>query len=85
MTPSAKISLLLADVDETLVTPEKVLTDRYRVAVRQLNEGEIAFALTSVRPPFGMKIPIEPLELTTPHLHYSEAIHSREQERDRFR
>jgi hydroxymethylpyrimidine pyrophosphatase-like HAD family hydrolase len=31
-----KISLLLADVDGTLVTREKVLTDRAQVAVRRL-------------------------------------------------
>ena len=64
--PSAKISLLLADVDGTLVTPEKVLTERARAAVRQLNEAGIAFALTSGRPPLGMKMLIEPLQLTTP-------------------
>lgn len=66
MTPSAKISLLLADVDGTLVTKEKILTDRARAAVRQLNEAGIAFAITSGRPPLGMKMLIEPLQVTTP-------------------
>jgi Cof subfamily protein (haloacid dehalogenase superfamily) len=60
------IKLVLADVDGTLVTPEKVLTDRARTAVRKLNESGIAFAITSGRPPRGMSMLIAPLELTTP-------------------
>jgi Cof subfamily protein (haloacid dehalogenase superfamily) len=66
MASTTKISLLLADVDGTLVTPEKVLTDRSLAAVQQLNEAGIAFAITSGRPPLGMKMLIEPLQLTTP-------------------
>ncbi|NEQ26907.1 MAG: HAD hydrolase family protein, partial [Microcoleus sp. SIO2G3] len=54
-----KVSLLLADVDGTLVTREKVLTDRTRDAVRKLNEAGIGFAITSGRPPLGMKMVVE--------------------------
>ena len=61
-----KVSLLLADVDGTLVTREKVLTDRTRDAVRKLNEAGIGFAITSGRPPLGMKMVVEALDLTTP-------------------
>jgi Cof subfamily protein (haloacid dehalogenase superfamily) len=60
------IRLLLADVDGTLVTPDKVLTDRAVDAVRSLGQAGIAFALTSGRPPRGMAMLIEPLDITTP-------------------
>ena len=60
------IRLLLADVDGTLVTPDKVLTDRAVDAVRKLGEAGILFAITSGRPPRGMSMLIEPLNLTTP-------------------
>ena len=61
-----KIRLILADVDGTLVTHEKVLTERARDAVRKMGEAGIAFAITSGRPPRGMQMLIEPLQLTTP-------------------
>jgi Cof subfamily protein (haloacid dehalogenase superfamily) len=60
------IRLLLADVDGTLVTPDKVLTDRAVDAVRSLGQAGIVFALTSGRPPRGMAMLIEPLDITTP-------------------
>jgi Cof subfamily protein (haloacid dehalogenase superfamily) len=60
------IRLLLADVDGTLVTPDKVLTDRSVDAVRRLGEAGILFAVTSGRPPLGMSMLVEPLSLTTP-------------------
>ncbi len=60
------IRLLLADVDGTLVTPDKVLTDPAVDAVRRLGEAGILFAITSGRPPRGMSMLIEPLGLTTP-------------------
>ena len=60
------IRLLLADVDGTLVTPDKVLTDRAIAAVRRLGQAGILFALTSGRPPRGMTMLIEPLDVTTP-------------------
>jgi Cof subfamily protein (haloacid dehalogenase superfamily) len=60
------VRLLLADVDGTLVTKEKLLTDRAVGAVRKLREADILFAITSGRPPRGMQMLIEPLALTTP-------------------
>jgi Cof subfamily protein (haloacid dehalogenase superfamily) len=62
----AKISLVLADVDGTLVTSEKVLTPRAATAVVALQAAGIAFAVTSGRPPRGMAMLIEPLALRTP-------------------
>ncbi len=60
------IRLLLADVDGTLVTSEKVLTDEAVKAVEALGEAGILFAITSGRPPRGMRMLVEPLALTTP-------------------
>jgi Cof subfamily protein (haloacid dehalogenase superfamily) len=61
-----QIRLLIADVDGTLVTQEKVLTRRAIQAVQKLHDAGIAFAITSGRPPRGMTMLIEPLALTTP-------------------
>jgi len=60
------IRLFLADVDGTLVTQDKVLTDRAIAAVAKLKQAGILFAITSGRPPRGMSMLIEPLQLTTP-------------------
>lgn len=59
----ADIRLLLADVDGTLVTQDKVLTDQAVAATRQLHEAGITLALTSGRPPRGMSMLIAPLRL----------------------
>ena len=53
-------------MDGTLVTQDKVLTDRAIAAVKKLKEAGILFAITSGRPPRGMSMLIEPLDLTTP-------------------
>ena len=63
---ASKISLVLADVDGTLVTAEKVLTPRAAAAVKALHTAGIAFAITSGRPPRGMAMLIDPLALRTP-------------------
>jgi Cof subfamily protein (haloacid dehalogenase superfamily) len=62
----AAIKLVLADVDGTLVTHEKVLTPRAIASVQALGAADIAFAITSGRPPRGMQMFVEPLGLTTP-------------------
>ena len=61
-----KISLVLADVDGTLVDRDKVLTERARTAVRALRKAGIRFAITSGRPPAGMAMLFDPLEIDTP-------------------
>jgi hypothetical protein len=61
MTFPPKISLLLSDVDGTLVTSQKVLTERARRAVLRLHEKNIHFAITSGRPPRGMRMFVNPL------------------------
>jgi Cof subfamily protein (haloacid dehalogenase superfamily) len=60
------IELFVVDVDGTLLTPEKELTDRSRRAVHALQTRGVRVALTSGRPPRGMRMLIDPLGLRTP-------------------
>jgi Cof subfamily protein (haloacid dehalogenase superfamily) len=62
----ATIALLLADVDGTLVTQQKELTEAAKAAVAELAHAGIRFAVTSGRPPRGMAMLVEPLALATP-------------------
>ena len=66
MAGKRKISLVLADVDGTLVTEQKVLTERAQASVHALHEAGIRFAITSGRPPRGMAMLLDPLKLDTP-------------------
>jgi Cof subfamily protein (haloacid dehalogenase superfamily) len=61
----ADIRLLLADVDGSLITNDKVLTEAAKAAVRDLDRAGIQFAITSGRPPRGMSMLIAPLALRT--------------------
>ena len=63
---SGPIRLLLADVDGTLVTADKTLTGAAIEAAKALRRAGILLAITSGRPPRGMKMLIGPLGLTTP-------------------
>jgi Cof subfamily protein (haloacid dehalogenase superfamily) len=58
-----RIKLLLADVDGTLVTQDKVLTEQAIAASHELQAAGVVLALTSGRPPRGMSMLIEPLKL----------------------
>ena len=49
------VRLVIADIDGTLVTHDKVLTARAISAVSHLREAGVLFAITSERPPKGMK------------------------------
>ena len=60
-----KISLVLADVEGTLVDEEKVLTKRAQSAVSQLRRAGIRFAITSGRPPLGMAMLFDALDIET--------------------
>jgi Cof subfamily protein (haloacid dehalogenase superfamily) len=57
------IRLVLADVDGTLLTREKVLTKETLTVIGELHDAGIAFAITSGRPPRGMRMFIKPLAL----------------------
>src|SRR5580704_8600075 len=65
MAEKRKISLMLADVDGTLVTEEKVLTKRAQKAVSALQSAGIRFAITSGRPPRGMAMLFDALDIKT--------------------
>jgi Cof subfamily protein (haloacid dehalogenase superfamily) len=58
--------LVIADVDGTLVTQDKVLTQRATEAVAKLRAANIKFAITSGRPPRGMAMLIDPLKIDEP-------------------
>jgi Cof subfamily protein (haloacid dehalogenase superfamily) len=61
-----RIALVVSDVDGTLLTKDKTLTDRARNAVRRLHQAGIGFTITSSRPAIGMGFLIEPLAITLP-------------------
>ncbi len=63
---SPALSLVLADVDGTLVTSAKTLTPRTIAAVRALRDCGVALAVISGRAPRGMAMLVEPLDLRTP-------------------
>ena len=55
------IRLVIADIDGTLVTKEKLLTPRSVEAVQRLNDAGILFGITTGRPPAGTRMLIESL------------------------
>ena len=55
------IRLVIADIDGTLVTTQKLLTPRSIQAVHRLREANIIFGVTTGRPPAGVKMLIPPL------------------------
>src|SRR5579863_2670402 len=66
MPPRTDIRLVLSDVDGTLVTHDKVLTEAAIQAARDLRAVGIGLTLTSARPPAGVRMLIEPLDLSLP-------------------
>jgi Cof subfamily protein (haloacid dehalogenase superfamily) len=63
---ASTIRLVIADVDGTLVTHDKVLTARAISSVSRLREANVLFAITSGRPPKGMKMLVDALDLSEP-------------------
>jgi Cof subfamily protein (haloacid dehalogenase superfamily) len=61
-----RISLVVSDVDGTLLPKDKVLTEGNKRAVRKLHEAGIGFTIVSSRPTIGMSFLIEPLAITLP-------------------
>jgi len=68
MTPTnaQPITLVIADVDGTLLTKEKILTPRAVASVNKMRDAGVKFAITSGRPPLGMAMLIDPLSITEP-------------------
>ena len=62
----ARITLVVSDVDGTLVTTQKRVTERTRAAVAALHAQNIRFTVVSSRPPFGLRMLIDMLGITAP-------------------
>lgn len=60
------IKLVVSDVDGTLLTSDKRITDAAAAAVRKLHAAGIGFTIVSSRPTVGMTFLIEPLALAMP-------------------
>ncbi|WP_019506985.1 Cof-type HAD-IIB family hydrolase [Pleurocapsa sp. PCC 7319] len=63
---ASKISLVISDVDGTLIDDNKTLTDKTKTAVQKLREAGILFTVTSARPPFGLEAIAETFNLQYP-------------------
>src|SRR5215470_6650982 len=61
-----RIRLVVSDVDGTLVTGDKRLTDAAKAAVEKLRAADIGFTIVSSRPTVGMDFLIKPLALMLP-------------------
>ena len=61
-----RIALVVSDVDGTLLTKDKRLTDASKAAVARLHAAGIGFTITSSRPAIGMGFLIEPLKIKLP-------------------
>jgi Cof subfamily protein (haloacid dehalogenase superfamily) len=66
MTRAKDIRLVLSDVDGTLVTRDKVLTPGAIAAAGALRQAGVALAITSSRPPHGMRMLVQPLDMILP-------------------
>ena len=63
---SARISLLVSDIDGTLVTGDKRLTDASVAAAHRLQDAGCRISIVSRRPPAGFAMLAEPLRLKAP-------------------
>ena len=61
-----RIALVVSDVDGTLLTKDKTLTEASLAAVRRLHQAGIGFTITSSRPAIGMRFLVEPLGIQLP-------------------
>lgn len=61
-----RIGLVVSDVDGTLLTKDKILTEGARRAAHRLYDADIGFTITSSRPAIGMRFLIAPLAITLP-------------------
>ena len=61
-----RIALVVSDVDGTLLTKDKTLTEAAGDAVRRLRQAGVGFTIVSSRPSIGMGFLVEPLDITLP-------------------
>ena len=64
--PATTISAVVSDVDGTLVTSDKQLTERTRAAVANLHARAFRLRSSAAGRRFGLRMLIEPLAITTP-------------------
>jgi Cof subfamily protein (haloacid dehalogenase superfamily) len=68
------IRLLVSDIDGTLVTGDKILTQPVRDAAGQLAEHGIKLVLVSSRPPHGVALFADALSLDTPRAAFNGGV-----------
>ena len=73
-TPSTRISAVVSDVDGTLVTDDKTLTERARSAVARLHASGLMFGVISARPPRGLLGLVGPLAIATPLIGFNGGV-----------
>jgi Cof subfamily protein (haloacid dehalogenase superfamily) len=61
-----RTKLVVSDVDGTLLTHDKVLTEGAKAAVGKLHAAGIGFTLVSSRPTIGMGFLVDPLSIALP-------------------
>ena len=61
-----RIALVVSDVDGTLLTQDKRLTEGAKAAVRKLRAAGIGFTIVSSRPAIGMGFLVDPLSIGLP-------------------
>ena len=61
-----RIALVVSDVDGTLLTKDKTLTEGAKAAAARLHAANIGFTIVSSRPTIGMRFLIEPLGIRLP-------------------
>jgi hypothetical protein len=61
-----RIALVVSDIDGTLLTKDKTLTEGAKAAAQRLHQAGVGLTLTSSRPSIGMRFLIEPLAITLP-------------------
>lgn len=61
-----RIKLVVSDVDGTLLTKDKILTEASQQAARRLHDAGVGFTIVSSRPTIGMGFLVAPLAITLP-------------------
>jgi Cof subfamily protein (haloacid dehalogenase superfamily) len=69
--PLPSIRLLVADIDGTLLTPDREVTEYSRQAISRLRTAGIGFTLASARPPLGMRMWVESLHIANPFVAFN--------------
>jgi len=62
----SRITLVVSDVDGTLLTVDKTLTEAAKTAAHRLHDSGIGFTIISSRPTMGLRFLVEPLGITLP-------------------